>query len=107
MILLVGLGGVLAIEYTAPPLKLKYRALGDLAVLLAFGFGMILGSYAVMSFGSKGPFYPPILISDLCILPSQCIVGCRYSASEQSSRSRRRPRCRCSNARKFAELQGF
>lgn len=43
-------GAVLAVEYTAPPLKLKYRALGDLGVLLCFGLGMLFGCYVVVGY---------------------------------------------------------
>ncbi|MBD3235824.1 MAG: hypothetical protein GF330_03895 [Candidatus Eisenbacteria bacterium] len=42
-------GLVLGIGYTAAPMQLKYRALGDLAVFAAFGIGITLGSYAVQT----------------------------------------------------------
>ncbi len=49
-ILWLGIAGVgLAVGYTAPPLKLVYRGLGDLAVAAGFGPIMTLGSYAVVS----------------------------------------------------------
>jgi len=39
------LGAAVALEYTAPPAKLKYRGLGEAAVLLMWGPLMVLGSY--------------------------------------------------------------
>lgn len=38
-----------SIFYTATPLQLKYRALGDLMVFLAFGTGMTFGAYYVQT----------------------------------------------------------
>jgi 1,4-dihydroxy-2-naphthoate octaprenyltransferase len=49
-LLLFGAGGVfLGIFYTFPPFGLKYRALGDLAVFLAFGPLPTMGSYYVQT----------------------------------------------------------
>ncbi|MBN1424470.1 prenyltransferase [Candidatus Fermentibacteria bacterium] len=46
----IGLGGLLlAVCYTAPPLHLKYRGLGDLAILFAFGVGVAAGSWFVQT----------------------------------------------------------
>jgi len=47
--LLMALGAAIGIFYTVPPLGLKYRALGDLAVFLAFGPLMALGAYYVQT----------------------------------------------------------
>lgn len=46
---LVLMGGGLAVFYTAAPVALKYRALGDMAVFLAFGPAMVLGAYYVQA----------------------------------------------------------
>ncbi|HVM41119.1 MAG TPA: prenyltransferase [Acidimicrobiia bacterium] len=49
-ILWLGVAGVfLSIFYTAPPVKLVYRGLGDLAVAIGFGPIMVLGTYAVVT----------------------------------------------------------
>ena len=49
-ILWLGIAGVvLSIGYTAPPLKLVYRGIGDIAVAAGFGPIMTLGSYAVVA----------------------------------------------------------
>jgi 1,4-dihydroxy-2-naphthoate octaprenyltransferase len=49
LIWLIALGGVLGIFYTAKPFELKYHALGDLAVFIAFGPAMVLGAYLVQA----------------------------------------------------------
>ncbi|MBP9192145.1 MAG: 1,4-dihydroxy-2-naphthoate octaprenyltransferase [Ignavibacteria bacterium] len=49
-----------AIFYTAKPLALKYKALGDIQVIISFGLGMTLGAYIVQT----GKFsYEPLLFS--------------------------------------------
>jgi 1,4-dihydroxy-2-naphthoate polyprenyltransferase len=51
-LLLIGLlGFVVGIGYTAPPLKLVYRGLGEVAVAVGFGPLMLLGSYVVQTQG--------------------------------------------------------
>lgn len=47
--LLMALGAAIGIFYTVPPIGLKYRALGDVAVFLAFGPLMTLGAYYVQT----------------------------------------------------------
>jgi len=42
-------GLVIGAGYTAAPLKLKYRALGDACVFLTFGVGITLGAYTVQA----------------------------------------------------------
>lgn len=46
---LTAIGIMLSYFYTAPPLKLAYRALGELAVFLGFGPVIVLGSYFVQT----------------------------------------------------------
>lgn len=49
-ILWLGIAGVaLSVFYTAPPLKLVYRGVGDIAVAAGFGPIMTLGSFAVVA----------------------------------------------------------
>jgi 1,4-dihydroxy-2-naphthoate octaprenyltransferase len=49
-LLLIGiLGVVISLGYTAPPLKLVYRGLGEFAVALGFGPVMLLGAYVVQT----------------------------------------------------------
>jgi 1,4-dihydroxy-2-naphthoate octaprenyltransferase len=49
-VLWLGLAGaLLGVGYTGWPLRLKYRALGDVAVFLAFGPIMVLGAYYVQA----------------------------------------------------------
>lgn len=46
---LILLGLLLGAGYTAAPIALKYRGLGDIAVFLAFGVGITVGSYVVQT----------------------------------------------------------
>jgi len=46
---IVFLGGLLGFFYTTGPIKLKYRAFGDIAVFIAFGPAMSLGAYFVQA----------------------------------------------------------
>jgi 1,4-dihydroxy-2-naphthoate octaprenyltransferase len=49
-VLWIGLIGILlAIFYTAPPLQLKYHALGDVVIFFAFAVGICLGSWYVQT----------------------------------------------------------
>jgi 1,4-dihydroxy-2-naphthoate octaprenyltransferase len=49
-LLWIGIAGVfLSIFYTAPPLKLVHRGLGEIAVALGFGPIMVLGTYFVVT----------------------------------------------------------
>ncbi|HEY8437004.1 MAG TPA: prenyltransferase [Candidatus Limnocylindrales bacterium] len=52
-LLAIGIVGmIVSIGYTAPPLKLVYRGLGELAVAAGFGPLMLLGAYVVQTRGS-------------------------------------------------------
>jgi 1,4-dihydroxy-2-naphthoate octaprenyltransferase len=52
-LLVIGVTGiVVSVGYTAPPLKLVYRGLGEIAVALGFGPLMVLGAYVVQTGGS-------------------------------------------------------
>ena len=46
------IGFIVSIGYTAPPLKLVYRGLGEVAVALGFGPLMLLGAYVVQTGGT-------------------------------------------------------
>jgi 1,4-dihydroxy-2-naphthoate polyprenyltransferase len=49
-LLWIGIAGIaLGVAYTAPPLKLVYRGLGEIAVALGFGPVMLLGAYVVQT----------------------------------------------------------
>jgi 1,4-dihydroxy-2-naphthoate polyprenyltransferase len=51
-LLVIGVAGMLiSLFYTAPPLKLVYRGLGEIAVALGFGPLMLVGAYVVQSGG--------------------------------------------------------
>ena len=61
VLLWIGIAGIaLGLAYTAPPLKLVYRGLGELAVALGFGPIMLLGAYVVQT-GSLA--WEPIVLS--------------------------------------------
>ena len=52
-LLVIGIVGfIVSIGYTAPPLKLVYRGLGELAVAAGFGPLMLLGAYVVQTRGA-------------------------------------------------------
>ena len=54
ILLAIGLAGIgLGLAYTAPPLKLVYRGLGEITVAIGFGPIMLLGAYVVQT-GSLG-----------------------------------------------------
>jgi 1,4-dihydroxy-2-naphthoate polyprenyltransferase len=61
-LLLIGVVGiVVSVAYTAAPLKLVYRGLGELAVALGFGPLMVLGAYVVQTQGALA--WEPFVIS--------------------------------------------
>jgi 1,4-dihydroxy-2-naphthoate octaprenyltransferase len=49
LVLLILIGGLLGVFYTAKPFEFKYHALGDLAVFISFGPAMVLGAYFVQA----------------------------------------------------------
>jgi 1,4-dihydroxy-2-naphthoate polyprenyltransferase len=60
IIYLSAFGLLSAIYYTASPIALKYKALGDVQVFLSFGTGMTLGAYIVQT----GEFsWIPVILS--------------------------------------------
>lgn len=67
VILLIGVLGVAAAYfYTAPPVSLAYRGLGDLAVFLFMGPGFVLGAYYVQALSfSAGVIAPAIAMGCL------------------------------------------
>jgi 1,4-dihydroxy-2-naphthoate octaprenyltransferase len=70
-LLVIGvLGFVVGLGYTAPPLKLVYRGLGEIAVAVGFGPLMLLGAYVVQTRGSLSwePFVASIPIAVLIAL---------------------------------------
>ncbi|HZM72806.1 MAG TPA: prenyltransferase [Candidatus Polarisedimenticolia bacterium] len=70
-LLVIGvLGFIVSIGYTAPPLKLVYRGLGEIAVALGFGPLMLVGAYVVQSRGALAwePFVASIPVALLVAL---------------------------------------
>lgn len=63
-------GFIVGLGYTAPPLKLVYRGLGEIAVAVGFGPLMLLGAYAVQTRGTLAvePFVASIPIALLIAL---------------------------------------
>jgi 1,4-dihydroxy-2-naphthoate octaprenyltransferase len=64
------LGFIVSIGYTAPPLKLVYRGLGEIAVAVGFGPLMLLGAYVVQTGGTLSwePFVASLPIALLVTL---------------------------------------
>ena len=55
-LLWIGLLGIaISVFYTAPPFRLVYRGLGEIAVFLGFGPLMLLGAYVVQTRGEISP----------------------------------------------------
>ena len=70
-LLVIGVAGlIIGIGYTAPPLKLVYRGLGEVAVAIGFGPLMLLGTYVVQSGGALAwePFVASIPVALLVAL---------------------------------------
>lgn len=64
------LGLVLSLAYTAPPLKLVYRGLGELTTAIGFGPLMLVGAYVVQTVGllRAEPFVASVPIGLLVML---------------------------------------
>ncbi len=64
------IGFVVGLGYTAPPLKLVYRGLGEIAVAVGFGPLMLLGAYVVQTRGALSwePFVASVPIALLIAL---------------------------------------
>jgi 1,4-dihydroxy-2-naphthoate polyprenyltransferase len=61
-LLAIGVAGiVVSLAYTAPPLKLVYRGLGEIAVAVGFGPLMLLGAYVVQTRGVVT--WEPVVVS--------------------------------------------
>ena len=61
-LLAIGLIGlIVSLAYTAPPLKLVYRGLGEIAVAVGFGPLMLLGAYVVQTGGTLS--WEPAVVS--------------------------------------------
>jgi 1,4-dihydroxy-2-naphthoate octaprenyltransferase len=61
-LLTIGVVGlVISLAYTAPPLKLVYRGLGEIAVAVGFGPLMLLGAYVVQTGGALS--WEPVVAS--------------------------------------------
>ncbi len=70
-LLVIGVVGfIVGFGYTAPPLKLVYRGLGEIAVAIGFGPIMLLGAYVVQTAGrlSWEPFVASIPVALLVAL---------------------------------------
>ena len=70
-LLIVGIVGfIVSLGYTAPPLKLVYRGLGEIAVAIGFGPLMLLGAYVVQTQGvlAWGPVVASVPIALLVAL---------------------------------------
>ena len=70
-LLVIGVAGfIISLGYTAPPLRLVYRGLGEVAVAIGFGPLMLLGAYVVQSNGALAwePFVASLPIALLVAL---------------------------------------
>lgn len=70
-LLVIGVAGILlSFFYTAPPLKLVYRGLGEITTAIGFGPLMLVGAYVVQTLGklSAEPFVASIPIALLVML---------------------------------------
>jgi 1,4-dihydroxy-2-naphthoate polyprenyltransferase len=81
-LLVIGILGILlSIFYTAPPLKLVYRGLGELTTAIGFGPLMLVGAYVVQTIGVLRP--EPIIAS----IPIALLVALILYVNEIPDRS--------------------
>jgi 1,4-dihydroxy-2-naphthoate octaprenyltransferase len=74
-LLVVGLAGLLGgAFYTTPPVQLKYRALGDLAVFVLMGPLIAIGAYIVVT----GHYAHSVLLASL---PLGCLIAAVLNAN--------------------------
>jgi 1,4-dihydroxy-2-naphthoate octaprenyltransferase len=74
-LLVVGLAGLLGGGfYTTPPVELKYRALGDLAVFILFGPMIAIGAYLTLT----GDYEHSVLLASL---PLGCLIAAVLNAN--------------------------
>ncbi len=52
LVAIAGVGTVISLTYTMPPIKLAYRGLGEVATAVGFGPVMLLGAFVVQSRGA-------------------------------------------------------
>lgn len=67
-------GALLAFFYTAPPVQLKHKALGDTAVALGFGLGIAYGAFLVQASNKMGEHPFPLGQLLVYALPSLMLV---------------------------------
>ena len=91
ILVLMLLGAFLAAFYTMPPVALKHRALGDVAVMLGFGLGMALGAYVVQAHGTPGYLALPRMLAVLAYaFPSALpMVGILHANNHRDRRNDR------------------
>lgn len=91
ILVLVVVSGILAVEYTAPPLKLKYHALGDVAVFVSFGVAMVFGTYMVIAFRERH-WLEPYALSRLALynFPNVLLVVAILHANNHRDREKDR-----------------
>lgn len=66
ILVFMAVGGVLTVGYTAPPLKLSYRKLGEIDIFLLFGTFLVMGSYYLFTgVFSPDPFSVSLPVSFL------------------------------------------
>jgi 1,4-dihydroxy-2-naphthoate octaprenyltransferase len=86
LLLALGAAGfLLAWSYSAPPLKLSYRGLGEISTFLAFGPVMTAG--ATVAFGTRG-IVPSLLASLVLGFLAAAISFVRYFPNEAEDRAK-------------------